>query len=62
MSLKKILAGTGLAMAAMSGTAHADPVGQVSDLAEQAGISTLKNTGGGIDVNYVPREGSELLP
>lgn len=67
MSIKKIVASAGIAagaLAAFSGTANAaiDPVQQVSDLAGTAGVSTLKNTGGGIDMVYVPREGSELLP
>lgn len=67
MSIKKIVASAGLAagaLAAMSGTASAavDPIGQVSDLADSAGISTLHNTGGGIEATYVSREGSELLP
>jgi hypothetical protein len=68
LSIKKIVASAGLAagaLAAMSSTAHAveiDPIDKVSEIAGSAGISTLHNTGGGVDATYVPREGSDLLP
>lgn len=67
MSIKKIVASAGIAagaIAAMAGTASAsplpqvDPIKQVSDLAGGAGISTLHNTGGGVEMIH---DGTRLI-
>ncbi|MGW4208210.1 hypothetical protein ACWEIJ_09505 [Lentzea sp. NPDC004789] len=68
MSIKKIVASAGLAagaVAAMAGSASASPVPQidgtikqVSDLAGSAGLSTLHNTGGNVEMIH---DGTEVI-
>jgi hypothetical protein len=61
LSIKKIVASAGIAagaIAAMAGTAGAsplpvpqvDPIEQVSELGQSAGISTLHNVGGNVEM------------
>ncbi|GHH48717.1 hypothetical protein [Lentzea cavernae] len=70
MNIKKIVASAGLAagaLAALVGTASAsplpalpqvDPIGKVSDVAGSAGVSTLHDSGGNVDV---VRDGTKVL-
>ena len=67
MSIKKIVASAGIAagaLAAMASTASAsplpqvDPIKQISDLAGGAGVSTLHNTGGGVEMIH---DGTSLV-
>ena len=68
MSIKKIVASAGIAagaIAALAGTAQAapqlpdvDPIGKVSDLGESAGISTLHNLGGNVEMIH---DGTQVI-
>lgn len=72
MSIKKIVASAGItagAIAALAGTAHAaplsapalpdvDPISKVSDLGESAGVSTLHNFGGNVEMIH---DGTQVL-
>ncbi|SDK62090.1 hypothetical protein SAMN04488074_106229 [Lentzea albidocapillata subsp. violacea] len=62
MGIKKIVASVGIAagaIAAMAGTASAapqlpdvDPIGQISELGDSAGVSTLHDFSGNVDMNH----------
>lgn len=72
MSIKKIVASAGIAagaIAALAGTAQAsplpapqlpdvDPISKVSDLGESAGISTLHNFGGNVEMIH---DGTQVI-
>ncbi|MET9627499.1 hypothetical protein ABZX92_08545 [Lentzea sp. NPDC006480] len=71
MSIKKIVASAGIAagaIAALAGTAQAAPelpqlpnvdaVGKVSELGQSAGISTLHNMGGNVEMIH---DGSQII-
>lgn len=68
MGIKKIVASAGIAagaFAAFAGTANAlpelpqvDPIKQVSELGDSAGISTLHNTGGGVEMIH---DGTQVI-
>jgi hypothetical protein len=72
LSIKKIVASAGIAagaIAALAGTAQAaplsapqlpdvDPISKVSDLGESAGISTLHNLGGNVEMIH---DGTQVI-